>query len=95
MVRHYLENPLIAGFLRDVPVGLLVLDSDPPRVPVHQSLLWEAIRVDGRQWELVGRFPQKRGQGSRRGDIFLYRLKDHEGVKPARVPSQLAAAGDF
>lgn len=85
----------VGEFLRGVPVGLVVFDSDPPRAPAHQGLLRDALEQDPGQWELIGRFPQQRGQDSRRGDIYLYRLKGHEGAKPVRVPSQLAAAGDL
>lgn len=77
-------------FLRSTPVGLVVLDSDPPRAPVHHSLLWSAIQQDSGSWQLAGRFPQRRGQGRKTGDIYLYRLRDHEGGKPERVPRQLA-----
>lgn len=76
-------------FLRGVPVGFVVLDSDPPRPPVHHSLLWSAIQEGSGHWELAGRFSQRRGQGRRTGDIYLYRLRGHEGQQPERVPQQL------
>ncbi|MCW5981711.1 MAG: glycosyltransferase family 39 protein [Bryobacteraceae bacterium] len=76
-------------FLADVPVGLVVFDTDPPRPPLHHILLEQVLKGNPQQWQLAGRFPQRRGSGDRRGGIELYRLVDHEG-KPARnVPSQL------
>lgn len=81
-------------FLRAVPVGLVVLDSDPPRQPAHHRLLSDALQRSSDEWELVGRFPQRRGQNRRTGDIYLYRLRNHESKKPERVPRQLAG-GDL
>jgi hypothetical protein len=71
-----------------------VLDSDPPRQPAHHSLLSDALQRSSDEWELVGRFPQRRGQNRRTGDIYLYRLRNHESKKPERVPRQLAG-GDL
>ena len=88
-------RPLFSGpaqvdeFLRAVPVGLVVFDGEPVRPPAHHQMLQLALRAQGRAWELVGHFPQRRGPADRRDGIYLYRLVGHEGRAPAHVPRQL------
>jgi hypothetical protein len=84
----------IDEFLRGMPAGLVVFDGEPTRTPVHHEALKLAIRASPERWELVDKFPQRRGQGDRRDGIYLYRLKGHEGRKPANVPNQLRTADD-
>ena len=75
----YRTKEEVAEFLRELLVGLVVLDySIPPRLwRPHNRLLEEVVEQDPR-WELLGRYPLTR-QGTRIPDaISVYRQIGHE-----------------
>ena len=76
-------------FLTEVPIGLIVFDTDPPTPPLHHTLLEQTLKANPQQWELMGTYTQHRGQGDERGGIRVYRLVGHEGQPVKRIPNQL------
>lgn len=76
-------------FLTEVPIGIIVFDTDPPTPPLHHSLLAQTLKAYPQQWQLIGTFEQSRGQGDERGAIQVYRLVGHEGQPVKKLPSQL------
>ena len=79
----------LGEFLRSLPIGLIVFDTDPPRRPPHHTLLEQMLKSNPHQWQLLATFPQHRGHGDVRGDIRVYRLVGCEGKPRKKLPSQL------
>lgn len=73
------------GFLRSVPVGLLVLDFNPLPESDHLQLLGETIRAYPDDWELLGKYRSPRPEDRSRAGILVYRLIGHEKRLPGKI----------
>jgi hypothetical protein len=79
------------GFLRSVPVGLLVLDFNPLPKSDHLQLLEETIRAYPDDWELLGKYRSPRPEDRSRAGILVYRLIGHEKRPPGKIRIDMTA----
>ncbi len=88
----YSDPEAIMKYLRDIPVGIVIIDESLPPTPQfeHHRLLRETITNYADEWKLSGSYPITRDGISHADAIKVWRLIGHENMLVKKIQVQMA-----